>query len=62
MINSVANSLTGTIFLEGGIGFGSLVNSVPVYDMEQNLGEWWVAFIWDYVYKEDEKVSSCSPK
>jgi RHS repeat-associated protein len=52
LVNSVANGAVGALFLEGGIGFGSLVNAFPVFGTDQNVGEWWVEAIWNYYHKD----------
>ncbi|MCD6476356.1 MAG: hypothetical protein J7K85_08885 [Anaerolineaceae bacterium] len=45
--NTVVNSAGVVIFLEGGIGFGSLVNAIPVYGTDQSIGDWWVDTWWE---------------
>ena len=39
-------------------GLGTAINNLPVYGTNQNIGDWWVALIWDMIHNQ-EKVSPC---
>ncbi len=42
VLHIITNALSGAVFLESGIGFGSLVNALPVYGSGQTIGDWYV--------------------
>ncbi len=50
--NTALNALLGALALEGGIGFGSMISSIPVYGTDQTITDWWVDFWWDLFHDE----------
>ena len=57
--NTTLNAIYGALFLEGGIGFGSLVNAMPVYGTKQSVLDWWVDFWWNLLNEEQTNPKSC---
>jgi len=52
----VGNTAAGAAFLFGGAGFGSIVSSIPVYDVDKTIGNWWGDLAWDFIHGNNEDI------